>query len=414
MTADQTMVIEHAGEDRFARFRAIKWWDQSLLNRARVLVVGAGALGNEGIKNLALLGIGNLIVIDRDTIEESNLSRSVLFTSGDEGKAKAVVAATSAVRIYPQLRALPIPANILSDVGLGYFRWADIVVGALDNREARVFVNQACARVGRPWIDGGIDILNGIVRGFAPPQSACYECTMGQGDWDLLAKRRSCSLLARRAMAEGGTPTTPTTASVVGAIQAQEVIKHLHGLEVLVGRGFVFEGLTHNSFTVGYPISPDCPWHDPPADIEAVEEFNSQTPLRQIWNWSESKLGGLDAIDLSREMVESLQCTNCGRSAPMFKPLDSITEEDARCDGCGSERTPTFFHSIARNSALLDRSCEQLGLPRWDILWPRCKERALGVELSGDRRHCLHEAVDSAGDRPPSRKGGESHGSSLR
>src|SRR5438876_972432 len=104
-----------------------------------------------------------------------------------------------------------------------------IGAGALDNREARVFVNSACARVGRPWIDGGIEVLHGIVRGFAPPLTACYECTMSAVDWDLLNKRRSCSLLARRAIAQRGTPTTPTAASIIGACQVNEVMKIIHG-----------------------------------------------------------------------------------------------------------------------------------------------------------------------------------------
>ena len=55
-----------AEEDRFDRFRLIGWWDQERLRAARVLVVGAGALGNEIIKNLALLGVGRLFVADRD------------------------------------------------------------------------------------------------------------------------------------------------------------------------------------------------------------------------------------------------------------------------------------------------------------------------------------------------------------
>src|SRR5262249_43822252 len=153
------------------------------------------------------------------------LTRSVLFREADAGKEKAVCAALSAQSIYPDLKATPLVGNLLADAGLGAFRWADVVVGALDNREARVFVNAACARIGKVWIDGGIDVLNGVVRGFNPPATACYECTMSQVDWNILNKRRSCSLLAQRAAEAGGTPTSPTTASVVGAIQAQEVIK---------------------------------------------------------------------------------------------------------------------------------------------------------------------------------------------
>ena len=78
-------------QERFARFSQIGWWNQELLTRARVLVIGAGALGNEVVKNLALLGVGNLVIADMDTIELSNLSRSVLFRAEDEGKAQARV-----------------------------------------------------------------------------------------------------------------------------------------------------------------------------------------------------------------------------------------------------------------------------------------------------------------------------------
>ena len=86
--ADELRIDLAAEEDRFARFRLISWWDQQRLERARVLVVGAGALGNEIIKNLALLGIGHLFVADRDRIEMSNLSRSVLFRRADCGRTK--------------------------------------------------------------------------------------------------------------------------------------------------------------------------------------------------------------------------------------------------------------------------------------------------------------------------------------
>lgn len=378
-----------AVEGRFSRFQAIKWWKQSLLNEARVLVVGAGALGNEVIKNLALLGVGNVVIADMDLVEESNLSRSVLFRAGDEGLAKVEAAARSARQIYPELRVNVVHGNVLADLGLGYFRWANVVVGALDNREARVFVNRACSQVGRPWIDGGIDILNGIVRGFAPPETACYECTMGQADWDLLAKRRSCGLLARRAMSEGGTPTTPTTASVIGAIQAQEVVKQLHGLESLRGRGFVFEGLMHNSFTVDYKVAPDCPCHDIPPPVEEAGDLGHDSPMRTIWDRCAAQLGALDAIDLSRELVDTLDCPSCLRRWPARQALESIGEDQARCPACSAERVPRFFHSLSAQSPLLSLSARELGLPRWDIVWARRGDAMLGVELTGDRAACL-------------------------
>src|SRR5215472_7394542 len=99
------LIIDDA--DRYSRLRLISWWRQERLAAARVLVVGAGALGNEVIKNLALVGAGTVYVIDFDTVEPSNLSRSVLFRAEDGGQAKAVVAAWRARELNPDITLIP-------------------------------------------------------------------------------------------------------------------------------------------------------------------------------------------------------------------------------------------------------------------------------------------------------------------
>lgn len=373
-------------DERFDRFARIEWWDQSRLAQARVLVVGAGALGNEVIKNLSLLGVGHLVVVDRDHIERSNLSRSVLFRPADEGQKKAACAARAAAAIYPDMHVRGITANVLAEFPLGYFRWADIVVGALDNREARVFVNSVCARLGKPWIDGGIEVFRGIVRGFAPPGSACYECTMSQVDWDVLNQRRSCSLLARRAAARGGTPTTPITASIIGALQAQEVVKFVHGMPALRGSGYVVDGATFDSYAVNFPINPACPWHEAlPYRVVADTQLNSSSPLRAAWSLATEQLGGLDAIEFSRQLVDTVQCTSCGHRRRLLVPVDAVTEAAAVCDKCGTECVPTFLHAVFPGSDLLDTALGDLGLPAWDIVWARFQDRYLGMEMAGDR-----------------------------
>ncbi len=382
-------------DERFDRFSRIQWWDQSRLAKARVLVIGAGALGNEVIKNLCLLGIGQLIVVDRDTIERSNLSRSILFRSTDEGCPKAMCAARAAAAIYPDIRVQPLTANVLSEVGVGYFRWADVVVGALDNREARVFVNSVCARLGKPWIDGGIEVFRGIVRTFVPPVTACYECTMSQVDWDAISQRRSCSLLARRAQVQGGTSTTPITASIVGALQAQEVVKLLHGLPALHGSGYVFDGAAFDSYLVHFPVNPACPWHDGlPQPVVPVQELTSASPLRAVWSLVEEQLGGLDALEMGRELVDTLRCSSCGKLRRLLVAADAVTEQDAVCSDCGTLYTPTFFHAVYRDSDLLDQPLSNVGLPRWDIVWGRYQDQFLGVEIAGDRPAALDDGAD--------------------
>jgi hypothetical protein len=113
-------------DDRFARFRLISWWNQDRLARARIVLIGAGALGNEILKNLALLGIGNVFLADLDVVANSNLSRSVLFREADCGRPKVDVAAERARDIYPQMHIRPFHGNVVYDLGLGVFRWADV------------------------------------------------------------------------------------------------------------------------------------------------------------------------------------------------------------------------------------------------------------------------------------------------
>jgi adenylyltransferase/sulfurtransferase len=133
----QPLQLDPSGdEDRFARFRLISWWDQEKLSRARALVIGAGALGNEILKNLALLGVGNVFVTDLDVVANSNLSRSVLYRGADCGRPKVEVAAERTRDLYPEIRVQPFHGNAIYDLGLGLFRWADVILGGLDNREA--------------------------------------------------------------------------------------------------------------------------------------------------------------------------------------------------------------------------------------------------------------------------------------
>jgi len=377
-------------EGRFARFERIDWWDQKKLQDARILVVGAGALGNEVIKNLVLLGVGHVVVVDMDLVEDTNLTKSVLFREGDIGKPKAVVAAQATRQMYDGTKISGLVGNLMADVGMGWFRWADVVIGAVDNREARVFINQCCAHAGRAWVDGGIDVLGGIVRSFHPPHTSCYECTMGEGDWKQLNQRRSCSLLARHAVAAGGTPTTPTSASVIGALQVQEVIKRLHAMDCLAGSGYVFEGHQHQSYTVEYPVSPDCPWHESQPIIEEFPLFHAETLFSEIWQTGIERLGGsLDALEFAREIVSHLECPRCNDVEEIFVPIDRITQQQAVCPNCNGERAPRLMHSLAPKSPLLDRTPSTLGLPLWDSVWARRGENVIGIELSGDRDAAL-------------------------
>ncbi|MGI8938237.1 MAG: HesA/MoeB/ThiF family protein, partial [Iamia sp.] len=252
-----------ADESRYDRQERITWWDQERLAEARVLVVGAGALGNEVVKNLVLVGVGSVVVVDFDSVELSNLARCAFFRDEDEGLPKATVLADRARILNPHVEVEGIVADIRS-FGVGLALRADVMVGALDSREARLVLNRLAWRVGRPWVDGAIEALQGVARVFSPP-GPCYECTLTDRDFEILSHRQSCRLLSRDDLEAGKVPTTATTASIVGGLQAQEVVKLLHrdSPAVTVAEGaYVMDGANNDTYPLTYAVRDDCLAHD--------------------------------------------------------------------------------------------------------------------------------------------------------
>lgn len=377
-------------DERFARFQLITWWDQARLRAARVLVVGAGAIGNEVLKNLALLGVGQVLVVDLDTIEGSNLSRSVLFREADRGQPKATVAARAARDIYPGLRAHGLQGNAVYDLGLGAYRWADVVIGGLDNREARLAINRACYRVGKPWIDGAIEVLSGLVRVFLPPDGACYECTLSKTDWEMLERRRSCALLTRQDVEElGRTPTTPTMASVVGATQCQEAVKLLHGLPTLSGQALVVDGRGHDSYTITYPRKEECYSHERYDDIVDLPGGAGAVTARQLLERARADLGPDAALELNEDILVALTCTTCGVQTPHFRSLGRVTVEEGLCPTCRKPRQVEITHSVQGDEPWLDRTLADLGVPLFDIVGARGEGGQRWYALEGDRARVL-------------------------
>jgi adenylyltransferase/sulfurtransferase len=377
-------------DGRFACFELIGWWDQERLARARVLLIGAGALGNEILKDLALLGIGNVLVADLDTVANSNLSRSVLFRAEDCGRRKVDVVAERAVEIYPDLRVRPCHGNIVYDLGLGVYRWADVILAGMDNREARVAINQAAARTGKVWIDGAIERLGGVARVFDPAAGPCYECTMSDVDWKMLEARRSCALLSRQQMEEGKVPTTPTTASVIAGIQCQEAVKLLHGLDVLRGQGFVFDGTRHQSYTITYTRKDDCPSHEAYEPITVLPWRVGETQVGRFLARIRADLGPEAVIETNQDLLASLFCERCNEEEPLFASLGKVTEAQGRCPRCREHRTPKIYHTIdGRDSSLADRTLGELGVPAWDIVGGRAGMQQRFYEFQGDREAVL-------------------------
>ena len=380
-------------EDRYGRLRLIPWWDQDRLKNATIMVVGAGAIGNELVKNLTLLGIGKILIYDMDSIESTNLTRSILFRAKDVGRYKAEVAAERAHEINPDVKTKAFVSNIIDDVGLGVFRRMDVVLGGLDNREARLAINQACYHVNKPWIDGAIEALNGFARVFVPGHGACYECTMTETDWMLINKRKSCALLTHQQMSEGKIPTTPTSSSVIAGIQVQEMLKLLHsdrGLPTLAGKGFVFNGLTHDSFVVEYQQKDDCMSHDIyDAIVEKPWSVRTMT-LRELLENIRADLGEKAVIDFDRDIATHAHCS-CGNIKDLYSPVHKLKGESLVCPECGATMQFDTIHTIHGDEDFLEKTLFDIGIPLLHIICGRVGMNALYYEFTADKAEVFND-----------------------
>jgi molybdopterin/thiamine biosynthesis adenylyltransferase len=382
----ETIVITDPETDRYHTFGYISWWKQEIVRDATVLVVGAGALGNEVLKNLALMGVGNILVADFDTIEDSNLSRSVLFRSSDRGRSKAEVAAEAVKALNPDVNVKAWHGDINYEMGLGVFRHVDVVIGCLDNREARLSLNRFSWATGKPWVDGAIQELMGIVRVFWPGKGACYECSLTDADYQMISLRYSCPLLARENIMQGKVPTTPTSASIVAAFQTQEALKLLHDMEVKPGAGLIINGLTNDIYTTEYPIKEGCLSH---ASMQMVEELPgasaSQTTLAELMEVARNTLGDEAVLEFNSELVVSLQCTQCGQETPVFRRMARLHDGEFHCTECDGRREMRLTHRVHGDEDYLSRTLAEVDVPPLGIIRARNGHKQLYLELTGDR-----------------------------
>ena len=268
---------------------------QDLVSAAHVMVVGCGALGNEVLKNLVLMGVTHIVAVDFDIVEMGNLTRSVLFTRSDaERKRTKVEVVAERVRdMNPNIDIQTVCGDIAYDVGLGLIRQMDVVIGCVDSRWARFCINRYCMRAGIPWVDGGIDGLEGTVRVFAPGKN-CYACNLGPEGLKDLARRMPCSGIIRRQEQRGAAPTTSIIASIIGAIEVQEALKIMYNEEcimhnnkremtTLCGKMMYYDG-EHVTVRIAdfQAYDEECPEHETWAPVRQTEVSRDMTVAKAL------------------------------------------------------------------------------------------------------------------------------------
>lgn len=231
---------------------------QRKLSESTAVIIGCGANGTVLANHLARAGVGHLRLVDRDYVELSNLHRQLLFDEEDvrEGMPKAIAASRRLQQINSDIESEGIVADFSADNALALLQGADVVLDGTDNFESRYLLNDACLKLGLPWVYTGVVASYGMTATFVPdgaadkvqrPATGCLQCLLGPNP------------------ATGG-PTCDTAGvlgpvvSVLASIAATEAIK------LLIGKGEINRGMIHidlwdNSFEV-FELAgrnPQCP-----------------------------------------------------------------------------------------------------------------------------------------------------------
>lgn len=370
------------------RQERISWWSQEKLKQAKVMVVGAGAIGNETLKNLALLGIGNIFIVDFDIISTSNLSRTVLFRKEDVGKKKAEVAAkrVKELAFNDDISIDWFHGDLVWELGTGIYDQMDLVLACLDNVEARMSINKQCWLTKTPWIDSGMYELGMRVEFYNPPEGPCYQCNLTPQQLINANKRYSCDDAKLKAYDEDKMPTTQITSAIVAAIQVQEAIKFLCDQEVAIGKKIYFQGKNNDFDIFSKEIDENCTAHASYTEVTKIPLDNTVTLKDFLHHISQKKYSGEGAsLDFrgDRTFVKEVSCRICFSKINLMRPTFRIDADEFICKNCKSEGNKYIqsdnnvpakkivqevFNLKNTDNNLLDFTLHQLGVPYMQIL----------------------------------------------
>lgn len=385
-------------------YTLLSWFKKEKVKDARVLVAGAGALGNEVVKNLALFGVGHIFVVDFDQIEISNLTRSVLFREEDaySHAFKADIVAKRAMEINPQIKVTPIVGNLFSEVGFGLYNSVDVVIGCLDSRIARYQLNRLCMRAGKTWIDGSIENMTGAVRVYAPGKS-CYECGLSREEFNNIMLRTGCADVVRTQGKAGRIATTPISASIVGAMQVQEAMKVIHQEEgqetpfkTLEGKMLRYEGMTNTMNIYKFASwKSSCPAHERWDKITQGFELSATQTIAQVLKKLKDVLN-VNVVEINmrnNKFVDKIISDQPEKEFEVMIPeskLDAYIKQNEELRKL-SYRTlfhKHFYENIDKAFPYKSLTLQQIGIPLFDVIEVSTDKGVYHVELTDDA--CLY------------------------
>jgi adenylyltransferase/sulfurtransferase len=189
---------------------------QVKLSKSTVCIIGLGGLGSTIATQLATMGVGHLVLVDFDVVEESNLQRQHLYNFDVIGFPKVEACVERLQQLNPYIKLQPVPVAFAENNSEAILSGVDVVVDGLDNMQARYLINRACVRLGIPYIFGSAISTFGNVSTIIPQKTPCLECFYGNLDDENLP---NCSTIGIH----------PSVLGIIASIEVAETIKVLLG-----------------------------------------------------------------------------------------------------------------------------------------------------------------------------------------
>lgn len=285
---------------RYQRHSLIDWFSQEQISSLKICIIGAGAVGNEVVKNLALLGVGYVDVYDFDFVEIHNLTRSVLFREEDVGNRKSDLVAKRARELSPDLVINSHFGDFSKLLGPKAIKEYDVVFCCVDNFEARIKLNRLCYLTSTDLVNIGIDSRFSSVEIFPfreHPNAACYECSLPNSVYSRISQRYSCGWLKKISFIEKKIPTTIVTSSVAAGLATslglrlgKDFDESLDSSRVLID---TISGHSQRSLLAKKQLCPCCGIHPLPSKfLSAQPKINDrfcsteQLDLAEVTVWT--------------------------------------------------------------------------------------------------------------------------------
>lgn len=238
--------------ERYSRqtvFKEIGEEGQKKLLKARVAVIGIGALGTVIANNLARSGVGFIRLVDRDFIDITNLQRQTLFTEEDvKGNLpKAVAAARHLQEANSEIALEPVCADVNARTAAGLIQDTDLVLDGTDNMETRFLINEACCKLGIPWIYGGALASYGATMNIIPGKTPCFQCLYP--DIPTSGALETCASAGVLNMITG----------IIGCIESAEALKILTGNPHINTKLRYFDVWDYSFSGIELKRDPECP-----------------------------------------------------------------------------------------------------------------------------------------------------------